>query len=94
MGVEKGVGLLSEENSGSLILAKVGIFTAWKLVNKHYTSRLHPRPMLQELVLKHLPGAHHWSGGFRGQIWGGVFEVSFDFCGSCQTVESELWGKG
>lgn len=32
VGVEKGVGLLSEENSGSLILATVGIFTPWELV--------------------------------------------------------------
>lgn len=33
VGVEKGAGLLSEENPGSPILATVGIFTPWKLVN-------------------------------------------------------------
>ena len=59
-GVEKGTGSLSKESSGSLIIGHSGNIYTME-IGKHYKSGV--PPMLQVLVLKHVPPSHQWSAG-------------------------------
>lgn len=62
-------------------------------IGKHYKSGVPPRPMLQELVLKHLPEACHWSGGSEARF-GGVVSGLISVVAVKLWLEVKLWGKG
>lgn len=73
-----------------MIMAIVGIFTPWKLVN---TTNLGSIPGLRRkswflnIYQEHITG----QGGSEARFEVVVSESAF--CGSCQTVESELWAE-